>query len=208
VEQESYPLLKNKIKFFSMTHRHGRLILITGPMGAGKTTGGAVMISKYGRVENNALFMVYNPLDTRSTFGEFVTTHDGIIKIKATYFCVPLDASTKRPDLSAVIIPANITHVFLDEVQFYGSDQIEDVVVQKWVRAQHLVVMCAGLITDKNRDFWPATLMVQKYADEHIALSSLCKCGCPAGHTKAIKDAATVTVGGMDKYEAVCVNCH
>lgn len=182
----------------------GYLSLITGPMGAGKSTKAARVFSNYGLNKKNLLCIVHNPLDTRAKMANCVWTHCGELEVKATYI--------RGADLTAVDIPAGTTHVFLDEVQFFDAKQLEAVVVEKWIKQQHLFVLCAGLLTDKNMDFWPATLIVLKYADEHRALSSTCKCGCPAGHTKVkagvASSSAQVVVGGMDTYEAVCVNCH
>ena len=195
-----------------MTTTRGQLRLILGPMGAGKSSNAAWRFSKYGRDSRNVVVWLHNPLDTRSQATSAVSTHNGPLKIGGLYLSVPMNAATSMPDLAAVRFPPTTTHVFVDEVQFYDRAAVRDVIINKWIRQYGFVVCCVGLLTNKDREMWPATQLLLLYADKIDFLHAKCSCGLAAGHTRATSSATALAtearVGGMDEYAAACIHCH
>lgn len=175
-----------------------KLIVICGPMFAGKTTELLRLLSRSKRSGRNVIVM--KPIiDDRYSISEIVT-HDGI-KVPCVNNLDPLNTKYKNVDF------------FVDEVQFIEPDQI-DKLVQLFLSGNNITV--SGLDLDYCRNPFNNVSKLLSLATEVIKLKSICSmCGEEAQFTYLKNkenidntDSNVVLIGGEDLYEARCINCY
>jgi len=175
----------------------GKIVVITGPMFAGKTT---ELIRKIKRHQlANHKVKVFKPnIDKR--YDEInIVTHDG-----KEYEAIPIDPQKPRQILH-YLDDADV--VAIEEAQFF-SDKIIDI-VRHLSYTRGLTVYITGLDMDyQGNPFGPMPQLLA-IADEVLKLKAVCvECGKDAGYThKLVDDGKTVDVGGSEKYVPLCLDC-
>lgn len=188
--------------------RRGSLRLVVGPMFAGKTTMLLHYANRISRVPGNKLLMICNAEETRSNdvdaYKRF--THDG----NATLYqqcCV----ATFQKTLEEIVVPADITHVVLDEVQFLTKTDLP-YLYEQLVLLRALHVYAFGLLCDASRQIWPVTAELMRFADKIKHVRAVCsRCGAKAAQTGCVesdRSHSNPKVGGSDMYFALCNHCY
>lgn len=177
--------------------RFGKLIVVCGPMFAGKTTELARYKTRadYGGLKTE---MFRPKADTRS---DGIETHDGV-KVRGLVNWRTEWASSHQGSLKP-----GVKFVGIDEAQFFGHHMVEDAVA--WAR-RGLTVVAAGLdLTFEGKPFGPMPeLMAQ--ATEVIKLTSVCHVCKSTEATMTFRrgsDRRLVLVGAESSYEARCRVC-
>ena len=96
--------------------------------------------------------------------------------------------------------------VGIDEAQFFGEDLVPT--CQQLADSGHRVIV-AMLDMDSNANPFGSTPNLMAVAEQVTKLSAICmRCGESAHRTRRIAGgAATIEIGGADKYEARCRRC-
>lgn len=169
-------------------------MVITGPMGSGKTT---ELFRQLERIEiaGGKILLVKPWRDDRS---EGVKTHSGYERRAAAVKHAEEIFNYLKKDTSAIGI---------EEAQFF-SDDICGVV--RALTLRNLRVFISGLDLDVlARPFGPMPLLMAQ-AEHIIKLQAVCmQCGADASRTKRKTESKEqVVIGGMEIYEPVCTACH
>jgi thymidine kinase len=172
----------------------GFLMVITGPMGSGKTT---ELFRQLERVEiAGGKAMLAKPHKDDRAGG--VKTHSGYEREAL---------SIKNPEELLELIPGGITTIGIEEAQLF-NDTICG--VARILVARGFRVIAAGLDLDVlARPFGPMPILMAQ-AEYVIKLQAVCMtCGADASRTKRkIDSKEQVLIGGMEIYEPVCTACH
>ncbi len=98
--------------------------------------------------------------------------------------------------------------VIVDEAQFLTEEQVD------WfsdlVDFAEIPVICYGLRTDFQSNFFPGSLRLLEIADKIEEVKTVCWCGRKATNNarihngKVIRDGAQVVMGGNESYVALC----
>lgn len=181
-------------KYNPFAEQRGFSIVITGPVGAGKTT---ELFRQLERVEiaggKAALFKPQK--DGRD---EGVRTYGGYER-KAI--------SVKDPEEIFDYLENDINAVGIEEAQFF-NDKICGVVRVLVSRGRQVIV--AGLNLDfMGRPFGPVPVLMAQ-AEHVVKVYAVCmSCGAEATRTKRKTDAKEqIVIGGLDMYEPLCTSCH
>lgn len=174
--------------------QRGFSVVITGPMGSGKTT---ELFRQLERVEiAGGKVMLFKPLkDDRD---EGVKTHGGFER-KAIIL--------KDPEEIFDFLEGDVTTIGVEEAQLFCSSLcgVVRVLVARGIR-----VILAGLDLDfMGRPFGLMPLLLAQ-AEYIMKLQAVCMtCGADASRTKRkIDSKEQVLIGGMEIYEPVCTQCH
>lgn len=199
------------------THvRRGRLVFLCGPMFAGKTT----ELLRRARVEaqrrQNRVVLLLSGADTRNpaaaAAGRPMFTHSGERPLDEDRYKVIRYSGP----LTADLVPADATHVLLDEVQMLDVETVDAVLWRAWTLGRGLHVTAAGLMfmgcwrRGTESSMFPSARRLHERADQVAELTAICACGEETRFTACvaaeIRD-ATPLVGGADKYVAMCNAC-
>jgi thymidine kinase len=184
--------------------KKGSLTVITGPMFAGKTEELLRLIRRTQYAHKPHL--VFKPhLDNRNTSGAKINSHQNN-QNEAIII-------THSQEIKNHLTPL-IEVIFIDEIQFLDTGIIK---LLNNLASQNLEIVVAGL--DKNFRGEPfneviKTLLTQ--ADQVIKLTAICQfCKKEATFSQRIingqparYDDPLILVGGEEKYEARCRQCH
>jgi thymidine kinase len=173
-----------------MEPRSGRLEVITGPMFAQKTKS---LIERLRVAERSGKVRAFKPnIDKRYSTNALVS-HDG-------------ERYPARPIDSLVEIEDGFPIIGIDEIQFFGSDTVED--LKRLVQAGTRVIVAGLNYTFKGEPFHPVPALMH-IADDVVELSARCaKCGKVASRThRRVHNDSTVLVGGSEAYEPRCLTC-
>lgn len=171
------------------------LELIVGSMFSGKTT---ELLRRIRRLKSIGMrCVVINHSNDTRVEGAFVQTHDG--------FKLP---AIKTPDLLLTDIRA-YDAVAIDEAQFFPN---VDAAVRVMVETHGKFVLVAGLNGDYRRQPFGHLAELLPVADDVTwtrAFCQRCSDGTLASFTlRLTPEETTVSVGGADKYSAVCRRCY
>lgn len=170
------------------------LIVVAGPMFAGKTT----WLLDYAKQLPKDSFKVFKPsIDTRYAKAAVVSHNGG--KIAADN----LDTATPLfPKLSK-----KVQTILVDEANFFHHASLLPE-IQKQVAVGRAII-CVGLMYDFLKKPFGATPHLAKMADEFIQLYAICdRCGKKAKHSyRKIADKTQVVVGAAESYGPCCVTC-
>lgn len=176
---------------------YGKLEVVCGPMFSGKSTEMLKHAVWHIHGTGSRIMLLKPAFDVRYS-GTKVVNHDGI-----GFDAIPV---TRMPD-----VPADVTAVFIDEVQFccaphYEGDLVEDV---RGLLARGIQVAVAGLDLDWQGKPFPVTAALLAMADKVFKLRSRCAvCGLDATKTfKKQRNDRRVELGQADLYEPRC-NAH
>jgi len=176
------------------------LEIVSGCMFSGKTSYLIETVSR--AVQQNKTYSVFTPsIDTRYGSGT-VGSHDNV-----TLTANPLTETTAEE-----ILTSSSDVILIDEINFLNPDAVP-AILQK---AQNSHVVAAGLNTDFRAEPFEPVPQLLENADKTIFKTAICDvCGEPATRTQRIIDGEpahysdpVVDVGGSEKYEARCEDCH
>ncbi|MFH1193849.1 MAG: thymidine kinase [bacterium] len=175
-------------------NQKGFLMVITGPMGSGKTT---ELFRQLERVEiAGGKAMLVKPYKDDRTDG--VKTHNGYEREAL---------SIKNPEELLEFAFGDITTIGIEEAQLFNYTICG---VLRRLTARGLRVIAAGLDLDAMaRPFGPMPILMAQ-AEYVVKLQAVCmSCGADASRTKRkIESSEQVIIGGMEIYEPVCTACH
>lgn len=182
--------------------KHGRLTVIAGPMFSGKTGKLVGMVQVFEKMGHTVL-TVKPKIDSRYSDRQEIHSHD-----HKTSKALVINGETKETILEK-ILAYNADDIIFDEVQFFETDKIKDIIHILLKKKLH--VIAAGLLYDYQRKPFGATADLLGLADERLELYSICqKCGSLARHSERTRGSkkTTIDVGAAEKYIAVCDRCH
>jgi thymidine kinase len=173
------------------------LVVITGPMFAGKTTELMRRLHRYELAGKNVL--LFKPkLDIRSGSGQ-VKSHDG--KSMGA-----IEVSLSADILKYVDEADDIAAVGIDEAQFLDGNLVR---VVRILRERGIDIFVAGLDMDYRGEPFGYMPQLMAMADEVVKLKAVCVvCGADATHSfKKRLDDKVIEVGGSELYEPRCFKC-
>jgi len=172
-------------------------------MNAGKST--VLLQSSYNYHERGMRTLLFMPaIDTRAGAG--------VIKSRIG---LEAGAMVLQPDedifahVKAAHAAQPVACVLVDEAQFLTRLQVEQ--CTEIADQIHIPVLCYGLRTDFQAQFFPGSAALLALADNLIELKTICHCGRKAtmnlrvgADGRAVKEGAQVEIGGNDRYIAMC----
>lgn len=181
-----------------MNSKHGKIIVITGPMYSGKSTTLVRYIDRSLSIGQRAIIL--SPLtDTRSDCE--LVCHSGqrrsVVKLKT------LMSYLDYPEISMHDI------IGIDEAQFFDAQDLYDFALHV-ADSMYKTVIVSGLDTNFKREEFGGVIRTISIADEVNKLTALCcvcRNGTPAIFTKRIvspKYTNDIVVGGKEMYQSVC----
>lgn len=189
--------------------QQGRLVVITGPMFAGKST---ELLRRVRRLQRAGIevALLKPAIDTRSPT---IRSHDGI-ELWALTIPTPQDRERIPLPPANVLRPlvADAKAVAIDEAQFLDVDLVSEVVR---LLDEGRIVLAAGLDLDYAGQPFGVMPQLLAYADEVVKLTAVCvQCGADATRTQRVLPdgrpapmGELVQIGGAESYEARCLGC-
>lgn len=102
--------------------------------------------------------------------------------------------------------------IIADEAQFFTPAQIDE--LREIVDAADVPVMCFGLRTDFQTNFFPGARRLMEVADSITEIKTICTCGRKAvvnarldADGNIVTQGEQVLLGGNDRYTAMCHKC-
>lgn len=99
--------------------------------------------------------------------------------------------------------------VLIDEAQFLSKNHVFELATV--ADELSIPVLCYGLRTDFQANLFEGSQWLLAIADEIQELKTICRCGSKATmnlrideHGNAVKDGASIEIGGNDRYIALC----
>ena len=183
----------------------GRVILIFGPMFAGKTNYVLNVIDRYEQAEKKVL--VLRPhIDKRYTTQDYIVAHNQ--RKKACFVC---DEQTMMDPLSCgEIVCSDFDVCIVDEGQFFNIDGLRDF-CRYFADERRKTIYIAALDGDFNRNVFRRVTDLVPLADEVIKLSAICKVCKRDGAAftwRKVYSTELVVIGGAEQYMAVCRVCY
>ncbi|BCS91221.1 MAG: thymidine kinase [Candidatus Micrarchaeota archaeon] len=181
--------------------RRGKLVVITGPMFAGKTSR-LIQLLKRESYAGHKVILFKPDIDDRYSLDK-VVSHDGL----------GLDAVRVKTDKDGVEVirdkAASYDVIGIDEAQFWSDDSGLEKLVNELANSRKLVYLAT-----LNRDYkgvpFSIAQKVLAIADEIHSLTAVCAvCGEEAAFTyrKISNSNERILVGGKDIYEPRCREC-
>ena len=168
-----------------------------GAMGSSKTAN-AIMVWYNSHERGQNALLLKPSVDTRD--GKFTIWSRSGLQAECTLFD-DLDLEAVRRQEYACLI--------VDEAQFLTKDQVELLV--KIVDDYRTPVICYGLRTDFQGNFFPGSHWLLAYADTIEEVKTICWCGKKATHNARFdgkggitKQGEQVVLGAGDKYIGLC----
>ncbi len=185
---------------------HGRIEVITGCMFASKTEE-LIHRANRAKIANKKIIAFKPEIDDRYTENT-ICSHTGIeldaIPIKNNSDGINKILEETNRDIDVVVI---------DEANFFNKKLVD--VVQKLAENKHRIILSGLDQTFRGEPFEPLPSLLA-IADKVEKRNAICECcGKPATKTQrlidgepASYDSPTIDVGGDEKYEPRCRNCH
>jgi len=175
----------------------GRIELILGPMGSGKTTELMRRLRRY-QLAKRGVLIIKSATDTRADSLPLVRTHDGMQS----------EAIVTKELIAVVDTPIIwMTDVIgIDEGQFF-PDLIEG--AETLVRRGKIVIVAALDGDSQRKPFGQSTDLVSR-SESVVKLNAVCvDCGADASFTYRVTESdERIQIGGMDIYAPVCRACY
>jgi len=201
----------NGIAPHALARRHGKLHVITGPMGSEKSTELLRHVKRCqralrnsGLAENAAAVLVP---ETKRRFGAgrigIETRNGGFMEAFALSLDESLFETAKRADVKAAL--SSCTTIFIDEAQFFS--RLSEFCEHYLALGKNIIVAALEL-TSERKQFGEIPLLVAQ-AEKHTRLSAVCTfCGARAIFTVClVAKQGDVLVGGDADYRAACRTC-
>lgn len=201
----------NGIESHAVARRHGKLHMVTGPMGSEKSTELARHVQRCRRALRNSgaadyAAVILVPM-TKMRFGAErvgLETRNGLfMDAFAITLDVPLCESVKRADVASAL--AECSSIFVDEGQFFAG--VAEFCEHFLALGKNIVVAALELTSERS-PFGEVPLLVAQ-AEKHTRLSAVCTfCGARAIFTVClVAKEGDVLVGGDADYRAACRTC-
>lgn len=173
-----------------------------GAMGSAKSM--RLLTTAYNFDEKGINFLILKPsCDTRD--GE--NTISSRVGLKRD--CLPIDSTVNIINLIGL---KEIQWILVDEAQFLTKKQVEELV--EMVDVFNVEVMCFGLRTDFQSNFFEGSKRLMELSDEIEEIKSRCDCGRKTSinarfdeNNNLLIDGEQIVIGGNDKYKALCRKC-
>lgn len=180
-----------------------KLYFVYSAMNAGKTTGLLQVAYNYEERGMHAYLMTAK-LDTRTGTGT-ISSRIGLNR-KADTFYPGLNLELH---IEKILESQEIDCILIDECQFLERAQVDQ--LSAIVDKHNIPVMCYGLRTDFQGEFFSGSARLLAIADELREIRTICFCGRKAsmvlridGDGIVISDGAQIEIGGNDRYISVC----
>lgn len=191
-----------------ITYEGGELIVITGPVMAGKTTETLKQLFREASIGMKCLY-VNHKNDDRSTSG--FSTHNPLYKEKLSELSNVTLISVDS--LSDIIDIPMYDVIAIDEMQFFNEADVKYILFLVDMYGKKVIV--SGITLDFERNPFDVIMKLSSQADEVILLSALCKeCSTPQRRSKAlfsyrISDSSErILIGGKEDYIPLCRSCY
>jgi thymidine kinase len=191
-----------------VTPEYGRIEAITGCMFSGKTE---ELIHRANRAQlaNDNLLAFKPDIDDRYEVGEIVTHTD--VSVEATP--VKTDETGCEEIQKIVEESDNVDVIVIDEINFFSENIIT--LVEDLAQKDYRVILSGLDQTFRGEPFNPVPQLLS-IADHIEKRQAVCEiCGEPATKTQRLMDekpapydSPTIDVGGEEKYEPRCRQCH
>lgn len=191
-----------------VTPEYGRIEAITGCMFSGKTE---ELIHRANRAQlaNDNLLAFKPDIDDRYEVGEIVTHTD--VSVEATP--VKTDETGCEEIQKIVQESDNVDVIVIDEINFFSENIIT--LVEDLAQKDYRVILSGLDQTFRGEPFNPVPQLLS-IADHVEKRQAVCEiCGEPATKTQRLidekpapYDSPTIDVGGEEKYEPRCRQCH
>ncbi|WP_417450665.1 thymidine kinase [Kordiimonas sp.] len=180
-----------------------KLYFYYSAMNAGKTT--TLLQSSFNYQERGMNTMLFTAsIDDR--FGESVIASRIGLKAGAYVFDANIDLFVKIAD---ALKSRPIHCILVDEAQFLTKEHVFQ--LASVADSLKIPVLCYGLRTDFQANLFVGSKWLLALADEILELKTICKCGSKAtmnlridGEGRAVKEGASIEIGGNDRYIALC----
>lgn len=180
-----------------------KLYFLYSAMNAGKTT--SLLQVAYNYEERGMRpYLMTARLDTRKASG-----------VIASRIGLERQADTFHPQLNLEahyekLLESHPIHcILIDEAQFLEREQVDQ--LSRIVDNHRIPVMCYGLRTDSQGEFFSGSARLLALADELREIRTICWCGRKAGMVlrldsegRVIADGPQIEIGGNDRYISVC----
>jgi len=180
-----------------------KLYFYYSSMNAGKST--VLLQSSYNYRERGMNTLIFTAgLDDRYGIGK-VTSRIGLEAEAHIYkpgdnLFEEVDAEHRKNSLSCVLV---------DEAQFLTAEQVYQ--LTEVADRMRIPVICYGIRTDFQGKLFPGSERLLALADEMKEIKTICHCGRKATMVirqneagKTVLDGAQISVGGNEKYVALC----
>lgn len=172
-------------------------------MNAGKTT--TLLQSSFNYRERGMNTLLFTAsIDDR--YGEAVIASRIGLKADAHLFDSNMDMFVKIAD---ELKNRPIHCILVDEAQFLTKSHVEQ--LGAVADSLGIPVLCYGIRTDFQANLFEGSKWLLALADELHELKTICKCGSKATmnlrideNGNAVKEGASIEIGGNDKYIAMC----
>lgn len=188
-----------------------------GPVASGKTIDLILRANQLQTIEGSSHVFIFKPsIDTR--FSKNVVKSASGLEIRITHRISPADDLTNI-DFSGV------THVFVDEVQFFTVSQIRQ--LREISLSQNVEVHCYGLLNDFKTVIFEASKHLLELCDDFKQMKTYCFMCKPTSATstpglashnlkitrqengiKSVVDGESICIGGIDTFLPVCFDCY
>ena len=180
-----------------------KLYFYYSAMNAGKTT--TLLQSSFNYQERGMNTMLFTAsIDDR--FGEAIIASRIGLKAGAHIFDGNIDLFVKIAD---ALKTRPIHCILVDEAQFLTKDHVFQ--LASVADSLKIPVLAYGLRTDFQANLFEGSKWLLAIADELHELKTICKCGSKAtmnlridGEGRAVKEGASIEIGGNDRYIALC----
>jgi thymidine kinase len=173
------------------------LEIVVGPMFSGKSTYALSYIRRQLAIKKNVVVIKPN-IDNRYSTESLLVTHD-----KETTPCIMWDVMDNLHPTQSMY-DADV--IVFEEAQFFKG--LETFIIYI-LQSMHKSILVVGLDGDAKQNQFGEILRLIPYANKVTKLCALCsKCGDGTEAPFTIKHSQLVQqvdVGGIDKYEAVCL---
>ena len=177
-----------------------KLIFNYGAMGSSKSANALMVLYNYEERNQNPVLLKPG-VDTRD--GQHIVRS----MIGLTHSCQLLDSFLEQyhKDPGSVV---KYDAIIVDEVQFATREQIDD--LSDIVDFYNVPVICYGLRSDFQNNFFPGSLRLMEICDEIKQIKTICWCGkkalCNARYNKLgiIREGDQVVLGSNESYISLC----
>lgn len=180
-----------------------KLYFLYSAMNAGKSTSLLQVAHNYEERGMRA-YLLTARLDNRTAYGA-IASRIGL-KRDADTFYPGLDL---EKHLEKIIQQQKVDCFLIDECQFLDREQVEQ--LSSIVDNYGIPVMCYGLRTDFQGEFFSGSARLLALADEIREIRTICFCGRKATMVlrvdsagQVVSDGAQIEIGGNDRYISVC----
>ena len=180
-----------------------KLYFLYSAMNAGKTTALLQVAHNYEECGMRPSLMTAR-LDTRTASGT-IASRIGLERVAETFY----PGLNLQAHYEKLLDEAPVHCILIDECQFLEREQVDQ--LSRIVDQHRIPVMCYGLRTDFQGEFFSGSARLLALADEMREIRTICWCGRKAtmvlrvdASGRVLSDGAQIEIGGNDRYISVC----